>query len=240
MALQFHYNIYGHYILAVRTDLMKSQVFFGISLAFLAASIALACPPCDYTNPVHVRDSLPIVEKVHFNSDVENLRSGQTSAYVIDDISYTLGRFPNHHRALISMSRLWQFSLRENKIPKNANPKQPPDYWFRRAQEFAPHDGALPHLYGIYLYNMDRYDDALEQYVIALAFDPDSPDVNYNAGLLYFELEEYEMARKHAEKAYDSGYPLPGLRNKLIAAGSWKDSQSPNTETGHDLLETDR
>jgi len=87
---------------------------------------------------------------------------------------------------------------------------------------------------------LDRYDDALEQYVIALASDPDSPDVNYNAGLLYFELEEYEMARKHAEKAYDSGYPLPALRNKLIAAGAWKDSQSPKTETGHDLLETGR
>ena len=131
---------------------------------------------------------------------------------------------------LMSMSRLWIYAARNNEIPRKADPGKDPDYWFRRAQDFAPHDGTLPHLYGIYLYNVGRYDEARDQYVKALAFDENSPDVNYNAGLLYVALEDYDKALDHATRAYDMGYPLPGLRNKLITAGVWQDPQQGQTE----------
>jgi hypothetical protein len=35
--------------------------------------------------------------------------------------------------------------------------------------------------------------------------------------------KDYEQARTHARKAYDQGFPLPGLRNQLIQAGKWED-----------------
>jgi hypothetical protein len=48
-----------------------------------------------------------------------------------------------------------------------------------------------------------------------------SPELHYNYGLLLTQLKDYEKARKHAKKAYDGGYPLPGLKNQLKAANQW-------------------
>ncbi len=39
---------------------------------------------------------------------------------------------------------------------------------------------------------------------------------------LYFELSEYEKSMANAKIAYDLGYNLPGLRDKLTKAGQWR------------------
>jgi len=177
--------------------------------------------PYDYTNPEHVRTKLGIVENYHFNADVENLRAGMTGT-VAQDLAYTIRTFPNHHRALYAMARLWRLNEQQGKPPPGANPSQTPDYWFRRAIEFAPHDGAAPLLYGVHLHKQKKFNEALKYYKQAEQLLPDSVEVHYNLGLLYFEKKDYRLAKLHAEKAYDLGYPLPGLRNKLIDAGVWK------------------
>lgn len=46
-----------------------------------------------------------------------------------------------------------------------------------------------------------------------------SAEVHYFLGLVLVDKKDYEKARLHAEKAYQLGYPLPGLRNKLAVAG---------------------
>lgn len=42
-----------------------------------------------------------------------------------------------------------------------------------------------------------------------------SAEAEYFLGHTYFDLELYDDAKRHADKAYQLGYPLPGLRNKL-------------------------
>jgi tetratricopeptide (TPR) repeat protein len=46
-----------------------------------------------------------------------------------------------------------------------------------------------------------------------------SSEINYFMGLILFDVGSYEQARDHARQAYDLGYPLPGLANKLARAG---------------------
>lgn len=46
-----------------------------------------------------------------------------------------------------------------------------------------------------------------------------SAQLNYMLGLVLVDLQEFEAAREHARKAYELGYPLPGLRDRLARAG---------------------
>lgn len=47
----------------------------------------------------------------------------------------------------------------------------------------------------------------------------ESAELQYALGLSYLDAKQYEEAREHARKAYELGYPLPGLRDKLRTAG---------------------
>jgi hypothetical protein len=49
----------------------------------------------------------------------------------------------------------------------------------------------------------------------------DSLELTAQVLTLLTQLKDYEKARKHAKKAYDGGYPLPGLKNQLKAANQW-------------------
>lgn len=46
-----------------------------------------------------------------------------------------------------------------------------------------------------------------------------SAEIEYFLGLLLLEMNRPEQAREHASRAYELGYPLPALRNKLERAG---------------------
>ena len=48
-----------------------------------------------------------------------------------------------------------------------------------------------------------------------------SAEIHYHLGLLLLEKGETQAAREHASQAYDQGYPLPGLKKKLMAIGEW-------------------
>lgn len=46
-----------------------------------------------------------------------------------------------------------------------------------------------------------------------------SPELHYNLGLISFELRDYDAAQVYAAKAYEKGYPLPGLKQMLSKVG---------------------
>ena len=174
-------------------------------------------PGGDYTN-ADDRQGLAVVENFHFTPNVERLVRGATGSLGAD-ISYTLEHFPNHHRALAAMSRL---SLRDkNRRPHGA--RFPVECYFDRALRYRPDDARVHALFGAYLLALGRNDAALTHLEQAAALEPDNATAQYNLGLLYLKKKDYAKARDSAAKAYGAGFPLPGLKKQLQAAGQWRD-----------------
>lgn len=169
--------------------------------------------PFDYRDPISKRDSLPIVETFHFTPDVESLRRGNTGS-VLGDLRYTLRAFPNHHRALKAMAR---YGLQGGQIPIDDDIASV-DCYFERAITFRPDDAAVHVIYANYLFKRGERDNARKQYEAALQLAPDSVEINYVAGLYFVDVGDLARAKKLAKIAYDNGYPLPGLKNKIAAA----------------------
>jgi tetratricopeptide (TPR) repeat protein len=74
---------------------------------------------------------------------------------------------------------------------------------------------------GIYLARTKRYPEAIKSYEHALEIAPDSVNAHYNLGLAYIETKQYQLANEHAQRAYELGASLPGLRDKLKRIGQW-------------------
>jgi tetratricopeptide (TPR) repeat protein len=188
-------------------------------LAYECGTLDNRYGPFDYSNPVHYRERLPIVERAHFNRDVESLRRGQTSHLPGEDLDYTLRAFPNHHRALYSML---QYHRRHPQAAKPPGTRYRAICWFQRAVVFAPHDPVAHMLYGLFLSQSGDGEGARRQFELSVALEPDSAEAHYNYGLVLVDLGDYDKALEHAHRAYALGFPLPGLRNKLTRAGHWK------------------
>ena len=175
--------------------------------------------PYDYTNGAHFRQKLPIVEQAHFTMPVQTLQRGATATMPGGDIDYTLRAFPNHHRALYAMSA-YALRYRGQFVPPGA--RYSAECYFDRAMRFKPDDGVVRMLYGIHQYKLGKLDKALMQYDAALQIMPDSAELHNNLGLLYVARGDYVKANEHANKAYSLGFPLPGLRNRLIELDAWE------------------
>jgi tetratricopeptide (TPR) repeat protein len=174
--------------------------------------------PFDYTNPAHRGEQLYLVESAHFTPEVEGLIKGNTSNFPGGDIDYTLRAFPNHHRALQSMMLL---SQREKKaMPAGA--KYTVECYFDRALRFKPDDPTVIMLHGMFLNTQGKLNDAIAEVEKANELQPNDANINYNLGLLYFDKKNFQKAKQHAKVAYDLGFPLPGLKNKLTKAGQWE------------------
>jgi tetratricopeptide (TPR) repeat protein len=175
--------------------------------------------PFDYRTE---KGKLPIVDHAHFTEDVEAGIKGSTDA-LGGDLDYTLRAFPNHHRALATLARV---ALRDKTLMIYKT-KWPVECYFLRAERFAPDDAVVHATYGSYLYGAGKFDKALAEYKQAIDLDPDNSKINYDIGLAYMKNNDIPHALEHARKAYDKGYPLPGLKTQLIKAGAWTE-HSPN------------
>lgn len=175
-------------------------------------SLSNAYGPFDYRDPEARGRPLYLVESTHFTTDVETLRRG-ASGPIAGDIDYTLRAFPNHHRALNSVAR---YALQGGRFLNEQIPSA--DCYFKRAVAFRPDDEVVRMLYGNYLVKRGDRAEAERQYEEALRLAPTSPEINYNAGLFYVSKGNLARAKELAKVAYDSGYPLPGLKNKIAAA----------------------
>lgn len=178
--------------------------------------------PFDYINPEHRAEkqgfNLEIVEKHHFSHKVESLQGGQTST-AGGDMGYTLRVWPNHHRALLALSKL---ALKQ-KTERPDGSSLPMDCWFDRAKRMSPSDGMVYAIYATYLAKRNRRQEAIENAEEAFNLQPDSKNVNYNIAVAYMDVKEYDKAMKHAKKAEELGHPLKGVKNRLRELKVWKD-----------------
>jgi tetratricopeptide (TPR) repeat protein len=189
-------------------------------------TLANAYGPFDYRTSA---DKLAIVETYHFTPDVEYLRRGAQGALGAD-LDYTLRAAPNHHRALMAITNL---ALRDRKQqPEGA--KYTVDCYFDRAEEFAANDGIVRMIHGIYLSRVGKKAEALQRFKEAESLAGDSPTLHYNLGLAYLDVKQYDEALAHAQRAYALGVTLPGLRNKLKAAGQWREPAPATADAAKD------
>lgn len=200
----------------------------------LLAALAADCPPYtkgstggDYYNAEDAK-GLAVVENYHFGPQVEALQRGM-SGMVGGDIAYTLEHFPNHPRALAAMARL---GLRTKKHHV-AGARHSVECYFQRAIAYQPADGAARALFGAYLLSLKRDAEAAEQLQEAVAAQPGNAAAWYNLGLAHVRLKSWPSALAAAHKAYALGFPLPGLRQQLKAAGAWREPESLDPVVTH-------
>lgn len=188
------------------------------------APLQNAYGPWDYTNPEH-QQRLPLVLQAHFTPLVERLVSGNTGS-IMSDIDYTLRAIPNYHRALASMAR----HQRNEKLKfKNLDDYYTIECYFKRALYMQPNDATTLMLYGIHLHLLKDYQNAEDKYLGAYKLSPRNPEVQYNLGLLYLDLNNLEKAKEFATSAYQSGYPLEGLKRRLEKAGVSLNIEQPKS-----------
>ncbi len=206
------------------TNTLRGALLLGALTAAPGAFAAAECGgfefaelggPWDYNSAEDRAAMLGVVEAGHFDANVENLIRGLSSIHLMDDISYTLRRFPNHHRALYSMARYYLRNPEEASQPN----RKTPDCYFHLAMQFTPDDGVVRMIYGIYLHRIGRYQDALTRYREAEQRMPETSELYYNMGLTYMKMRDYPNARRQADRAYALGYPLPGLKRMLEKVG---------------------
>lgn len=180
--------------------------------------------PFDYRERALHEHDFFLVESAHFTPDVENGIKGATGA-IGGDLGYTLRVIPNHHRALATLARV-AVSTKVVEVPRSGFPVE---CYFERAIRMAPTDGAVLAEYGNYMHALGKSDKAFEAFKQAESLEPDNPTINYNVGLAYFAKKDYDRAAIYAHKAYQLGFPLPGLKRKLAEVGKWREEAKAAT-----------
>jgi hypothetical protein len=180
----------------------------------VCGDISNAYGPYDYRTD---RDKLGVVERFHFNAQVEGLigRRGMMGG----DLDYTLRAFPNHHRALMSMAKLGAL-LKTTQAPK-ANYSV--DCYFDRAIRFAPDDRVARLIFAQHLFRTGREDMALQQVDAALQYAEGDAFGHFNIGLVLFEFKRYDRALVQAHRAMALGLPRTELKEQLQSVGRWVD-----------------
>lgn len=216
---------------------MKRLRKFGVGLSLLLSTISVmaagystGCPilrhgygPYDYRTIT--KEQIVLVEGAHFFPNVENLKEGTihpNRGYVVSpgkEIDYTLRAFPNHHRALMAMSRL---SIRDKTNRPNGSATTV-DCYFKLAMDFRPDDSYVFLTYGIHLLRKANTKEAIEYFAKAKELGDDSAMINYNLGLAFFQAKRFDESLDAAHKAYAAGFPLDGLKNMLKRAGKWSE-----------------
>jgi hypothetical protein len=178
-------------------------------------SLANHYGPFDYRTE---KGKLIIVESAHFTPVVEAL-VGSATGDMNKDIDYTLRTSPNHHRALITISKLTQ---------RTANPQPtgfqfPLECYFERAVRFKPDDTIARLIFAQHLGRTKRVDDAQKQIDAALSLSEENALTQYNAGLILFEMGVHGRALKQAHVAMKMGFTRTELQDMLKKANQWQE-----------------
>jgi tetratricopeptide (TPR) repeat protein len=174
--------------------------------------------PFDYRTAHASQRSL--VENAHFTRGVETLTKGSTGPFG-NDIGYTLAVFPNHSRAILTMERLADRT--KSDPPQGAD--MTIECYYARGMDYAPDDLVFRMFYVSYLIRRNRLDDARRflDYVVTQAAD--NQLTHFNAGMLYFDIKDYDKALTQAHRAMAMGMGRPELRDRLKAVGRWKEPE---------------
>lgn len=182
--------------------------------------------PFDYNKASSAERNL--VEGPHFNQHYHAYRLGNSkfqkkSDHIIETpaagFGYTLWSFPNHPLALAAMEDI----ALKNKTDTPPGSQLRIHCYFQRAVRFTPEDPLVRALYGYYHARRNQKEAAMAQLERAESLTDEIVDVYVYAAFAYFELKEFEKSLNAAKQAYQLGYQLPGLRNKLERAGKWRD-----------------
>lgn len=173
--------------------------------------------PFDYrTATAHERK---LVESAHFTPEAEELREAPTGS-LGSDIKYTLSVFPNHARALLAMERL---VAKERRNPANGA-KYTIECFYERALRFKPDDPIPRMLYVNYLIrNNKQLDEARTHLDYVAESTQDDPLTQFNVGMLYMDMKDYDKALIQAHHVMALGIDRPELRDRLTAVGRWTD-----------------
>ena len=174
------------------------------------------------------RDKLQLVEGAHFTPDVEQLIRGNTARLPHGDLEYTLRVFPNHHRALVTMTKLWE---RAGKSPQPAGLTRPVECYFERALRFQPGDNIARLLYASFLIKADRKPEAVAQLKAVERAAGDNAFTHFNIGMVYADAGLMDDALVQAHRAMALGLGRLELRQRLVAAGSWKEPAAATSES---------
>lgn len=180
--------------------------------------------PYNLYGPFDYRTAQPsqrhIVEIAHFPRGVENLTGGGTGSFG-HDIGYTLAVFPNHPRAILAMERL---AAKEKSDPPQ-RAAMTVECYYARGMLFSPDDLVFHMLYVSYLTRRDRLDEAQRFLKYVVEQSQDSALTQFNAGLLYFDMKDYDKALIQAHRAIAMGMTRPDLRERLNSVGRWKEPE---------------
>lgn len=201
------------YVLAI--FLMSGSAVLADVDDFSCGSLQNAYGPYDYRTD---KDKLSVVEAYHFTPEVASLIRGK-SGHIGGDLDYTLRAFPNHPRALIAMAQLGE----REKTTKVFGAQYSVECYLHRASRFRNDDGTVKMIYANYLVKKGRSKEALKQLNDAVSLSDSNTSLDYNIALVYLDLKEYDKSLTYAHKAYQAGFPLPGLRDRLKRAGKWRE-----------------
>jgi tetratricopeptide (TPR) repeat protein len=213
----------------VKTHSLKSIHLFGAMLLVLlinsTPSIAADFKPFQpnpsnnqndyFSSDLAVSKRVRTVEHHHWEKARQHKERGAWN-YAFDDIDFMLRYVPNHPHALMQMSEIGIAAGQPDTARRYL------DY----AIQYRPKNVSSHVIYGIHLHRTGHYQEAVEHYTQALKLDPTASETHYNLGLSYVELKQYKLAQEHAQIAYDKGYPLSGLKDKLKQLGHWQTEQS--------------
>ncbi|WP_116364713.1 tetratricopeptide repeat protein [Parahaliea mediterranea] len=178
--------------------------------------------PYDYLQRNAIPEKLTIVERHHFTPAIEQLVAGEK---VVPNIDYTLRAWPNHHRALYSIIRVYLMG----NVRLGQHKGSTPECYLQRALNYSPEDPVAHMLFGIYLQRKGKTEQAMKMYQQAEKLDPMNMQVKYNLGLLFARQGDYVAAREYARQVYNAGFPLAGLRERLQSANQWQGVLSNNS-----------
>lgn len=173
--------------------------------------------PYDYRSE---QNALKVVEGFHFSQEVELLIRGKTGS-LGDDLDYVLRASPNHHRALVAMTRLTE--REKTQQPKGARYSM--ECYYERAVRFAKNDTVARSLYASYLSKQGREAEALAQLEYTAKLAPDNGFTQYNIGLIYLEMKKYDRALMQAHRAMELGFLRPDLATQLKQLGAWREPE---------------
>jgi tetratricopeptide (TPR) repeat protein len=174
------------------------------------------------TNPKDQRD-LRYHQTYHIAPARQQIASGGDLSWnVMNNLHFVLHKVPNDARALDLLIKWDAAGGRDQRYA-------PPVCYFTWARQFAPDDPTVWNYGGYYFYRNGDRERALRWWEEAIAIDPDNAEAHYNLGVMMVDEGRFADARSHAWAAYAAGYPLQGLREKLLRAGQWQDPP-PHTD----------
>lgn len=157
-----------------------------------------------------------LVESAHFTPEAEQLKESPTGSFGAD-FKYTLSVFPNHPRALLAMERL---VAKERRNPAHGA-KYTIECFYERALRFKPDDHVVRLFYVDFLIRRNKLDEARTQLDYVAEKTADDPLTQFNAGMLYMDMKDYDKALVQAHRVIAMGYDRRELRDRLTAAGKW-------------------